>query len=61
VPPQTPQATSFQPAIVNTTTKTITALPKANVGTDIYLQSQQKLKQQQKEFDLIAQEVQKYK
>lgn len=61
VPPQTPQTATFQPVIINTATRTVTALPKANAGTDVYLQDQQKLKQQQKELDLITQEVQKYK
>lgn len=61
VPPQAPKTTSFQPVVINTATRTITALPKANAGTDIYLQDQQKLKQRQKELDLITQEVQKYK
>ncbi|MFA6058263.1 MAG: hypothetical protein WC756_08685 [Taibaiella sp.] len=60
--PQTPQSTTFKPVIINTATRTVIALPNPNVtASDINKQDQERLKQQQKELDLINQEVAKYK
>lgn len=59
--PNTPQPSTFQPVIINNNTRTVTALSNANKNAvNIYEQDKKHKTEQQREVDLLNQEVAKY-